>query len=141
MALYPSYLWNIILLKPRECFSWVTVTTYLISSFCIYWRFDVQFDSFGVKIVDDREILSFIKRKYPKYTLNNKCISVLVFVRFCIAFIKKVKSKKDINPNLLPWSYFCQMNLILNFWNWNNCQKVLGKFDSTGLLIFLRVQD
>ena len=28
------------------------------------------FDSFGVDIVD-REILSFIKRKYQKYTFNN----------------------------------------------------------------------
>ena len=68
---------------------WVALR--LLKTCCFY------FDSFGVEIVD-QEILSFIKRKYQKYTFNNKCIQYYSSEncgKFCIAFIKMVKNKND----------------------------------------------
>ena len=68
---------------------WVALR--LLKTYCLY------FDSFGVEIVD-QEILSFIKRKYQKYTFNNKCIQYYSSEncgKFCIAFIKMVKNKND----------------------------------------------
>ena len=66
------------------------------------------FDSFGVDIVD-KEIMSFIKRKYQKYTFNNKCIQNYDSEncgKFCIAFIKMVKNKKEFKTFVNNFDFY-----------------------------------
>ena len=79
---------------------WVALR--LQKAFCFY------FDSFGVDIVD-REILSFIKRKYQKYTFNDKCIQNYDSEncgKFCIAFIKMVKNKKEFKTFVNNFDFY-----------------------------------
>ena len=66
------------------------------------------FDSFGVDIVD-KEIMSFIKRKYQKYTFNNQCIQNYDSEncgKFCIAFIKMVKNKKEFKTFVNNFDFY-----------------------------------
>ena len=96
---------------------WVALR--LQKAFCFY------FDSFGVDIVD-REILSFIKRKYQKYTFNNKCIQYYDSENcgeFCIAFIKMVKNRNDFKNFVNNFDFHNLKN------NDKQIEKILKKID------------
>ena len=96
---------------------WVALR--LQKAFCFY------FDSFGVDIVD-REILSFIKRKYQKYTFNDKCIQNYDSENcgeFCIAFIKMVKNKNDFKSFVNNFDFHNLKN------NDKRIVKILKKFN------------
>ena len=96
---------------------WVALR--LMKTCCFY------FDSFGVEIVD-QEILSFIRRKYQKYTFNIKCIQYYDSEKcgkFCIAFIKMVKNKIDFKSFVDNFDFHNLKN------NDKQIEKILNELD------------
>ena len=96
---------------------WVALR--LLKTSCLY------FDSFGVEIVD-KEILSFIKRKYLKYTFNNKCIQYYDSKncgKFCVAFIKMVKNRNNFKSFVNKFDFHNLKN------NDKQIVKILKKFN------------
>ena len=66
------------------------------------------FDSFGVPIMDEI-IVSYLRQKYQKVTVNNECIQHFTSAScglFCIAFIKNVKSKLSFEKFISKFSLY-----------------------------------
>ena len=69
------------------------------------------FDSFGVPIMEE-DIVSYLRQKYKKVTINNECIQHFSSAScglYCIAFVKHVKSKQSFESFI---SNFDFMNLL-----------------------------
>ena len=82
-------------------------------------------DVLELEIVD-KEILSFIKRKYLKYTFNNKCIQYYDSKncgKFCVAFIKMVKNRNNFKSFVNKFDFHNLKN------NDKQIVKILKKFN------------